>query len=53
MRVEIRVKSGHRPWAKKEKASKVIDLQKLFNDYSITKTHEFTAQGQCNPQTVR
>ena len=52
MRVDIRVKSSHRPWAKKEKASKGIDLETIFNDYSITKTHEFTVQGQCDPQIV-
>ena len=40
------MKSNHRPWAKKEQTSKVIDLQALFNDYWASEAHEFTLQGQ-------
>ena len=47
MRVEIRMRIGHLLWAKKEnKAGKVIDLQKLFDDYSTTKTHELMVPGE-------
>ena len=46
MRVEIQMKTSHLPWAKKEKTSKKIDLQRLFNDYWTSKAHELTVQGQ-------
>ena len=46
MRVEIQIKSGNRPWAKKDQTSKVVDLEKLFNDYWTSKAHELTVPGQ-------
>ena len=46
MRVEVQIKSGHRPWGKKEQASKAIDLQKLFNDYWTSEMHDLTIPGQ-------
>jgi len=46
MRLEIQVRSGPLPWANKERASKVIDLQNLFNDYWTSKVDELTLLGQ-------
>ena len=46
------MKIGHLPWAKKQQASKMIDLQRLFNDYWDSKAQEFTILGQCDPQQV-
>ena len=46
MRVEIRGKRPHLPWAKKEQTSKEIDLQKLFNDYWTFNKYEITVSGQ-------
>ena len=46
MRVEIQMKSGHGPWAKKEQTSKLIDLQKLFNQDQSSKAHQPTVPGQ-------
>jgi len=46
MRVEIRIKSGHLPWAKKDQNIKDIDLQKLFDEYWTSKAHDLTVQGR-------
>jgi len=43
---------GHLLWANKERASKVIDLQNLFNDYWTSKAGELTLLGQSS-QSVR
>jgi hypothetical protein len=50
MRVEILMKRGHGPWAKKEQNSKMIDLQNLFSDLPTSRVHELKVQGQsCFP----
>ena len=47
MRVEIEIKRHGPLWLKKEQTGKVIvDIQKLFNDYSSSNNHELTASGQ-------
>ena len=46
MRLEIDVKSGPLPWANKERASKVIDLQNLFDEYWTSRADELTLLGQ-------
>jgi len=46
MRVDIQMKSGHGPWAKKEQTSKLIDLQRLFNQDQSSKAHQPTVLGQ-------
>jgi len=46
MRVEIQIKSGHVPWAKKDQNIKDIDLQKLFDEYWTSKVHNLTVQGR-------
>ena len=46
MRVEIQVKSGHLPWAKKEQTDKLIDLQKVFDGYWSSNMREVTVSGQ-------
>lgn len=46
MRLEIQTKRGHGLWAKKEHASKVIDLPELFNVFGSSNAHAITAQGQ-------
>jgi len=50
MRVEIQMKSGHGPWAKKEENSESIDLEKLFNDYLSSSAYQ---PGQLWFQRVR
>ena len=46
MRVEIQMKSGHLPWAKKEQHGNLIDLQEVFDDYWSSKMREITVPGQ-------
>ena len=46
MRVEIQMKSGHLPWAKKEQTDKLIDIQKVFDDYWSSNMREVTVPGQ-------
>jgi len=43
------MKSGHSPWAKKEQASKDIDLRTLFDDYWTSEMRELTVPGQSCP----
>ena len=45
VRVEIQIKSGHLPWAKKSQNIKEIDIQKPFNEYWTSKVHELTVPG--------
>src|SRR5258708_38735113 len=42
IRAEIRMTSGHGPWAKIGQAGGVIDLQDVFNRYWSTNEREFT-----------
>jgi len=51
MTVEIQIKSGHRPWAKREQVTKQIDLAKIFSDYWTTKERELTQLGWSSSQT--
>ena len=46
IRAEIRMKSGHSPWAKHREASEVIELHGLFRDYWSSNNHEFTVLSQ-------
>ena len=46
IRVEIQIKSGHVPWAKKDRNIKEIDLRKPLNEYWASKKHEFTIPGR-------
>ena len=52
MRVEIQLKSGHLPWAKKEQGYKEIDLQELFKEYWTSKAHELPVGGQSDHPTI-
>jgi len=45
MSVEIQIKSGNLPWAKREQTTKEIDFEKLFSDYWTTKERELTQLG--------
>jgi len=45
VRVEIQIKSGHLPWAKKVQNIKEIDIKEPFNDYWTSKKHEITVPG--------
>ena len=51
MRLVTETKRGHGPWARKEQISKVIDLQKLFNEYWTSNAHEITVSGQSRSPT--
>jgi len=48
MRVKIQMKrkGGHQPWATKEQASKEIDLRELYDDYWTSKVHELALQSE-------
>ena len=46
MRLEIQLKSGPLPWAKKEQTSTLIDLQEIHGDYMGSKMREVTVPGQ-------
>ena len=41
IRAEVQMKTGHSVWAKYRDASKVIELDGLFNDYWSSNNHEF------------
>jgi len=45
VRVEIQIKSGHLPWAKKVQNMNEIDIKKPFNEYWTSKKHEITVPG--------
>ena len=51
LRVEIRIKSGHLHWAKKNQNIKEIDIQKPFNEYWTSGEHELTVLGRSSSQT--
>jgi len=40
------MKRGHLPWATKERASKEINLQELYDYYWTSKAHELELQGE-------
>ena len=44
--VEIQIKSGHLPWAKKNKNIKEIDIKKPFNEYWTSNAQELTVPGR-------
>ena len=46
VRVEIQIKSGQLPWAKKDKNIKEIDIKKHFNEYWASNEHELTVPGR-------
>jgi hypothetical protein len=46
LRVDIRMRSGHLLWAKKDQTSKLIDLQDVFDDYWTSESHDLTVPGQ-------
>jgi len=43
--VEIQIKSGHLPWAKKVQSTKNIDIKKPFHEYWTSQKHEITVPG--------
>ena len=45
VRVEVQIKSGHRPWTKKVQNIKEIDIQKPFHEYWTSKGHELMVPG--------
>ena len=45
VRVEIQIKSGHLPWAKKHQNIKDIDIQGPFNEYWTSKEHKIMVPG--------
>jgi hypothetical protein len=49
MRADIRMRSGHLLWTKKDQTSKLIDPQDVFNDFWASKSHDLTVQGQHLP----
>ena len=44
--VEIQIKSGHLPWAKKSQNIKDIDIKSPFNEYWNSKEHELMVPGR-------
>ena len=52
VRVEIVIKSGHLPWARKDQSLKEIGLQTLFEEYWTSKKHELTILGQSSSTTI-
>ena len=51
VRVEIQIKSGHLPWAKKDKEIKEIDIKKPVNEYWTSQEHELTVPGRSSSAT--
>ncbi len=51
--VEIQIKSGHLPWAKKDQNIKEIDIKKPFNEYWASNVHELTVPGRLSSPSVR
>ena len=45
LRLEVQMKSGHLPWAKKVQNVKEIGLEKLFNEYWTSKEREIMVLG--------
>ena len=52
LHVEIVMKSGHLPWARKDQSLKEIGLQTLFEEYWTSKKHELTILGQSSSPTI-
>ena len=50
--MEILIKSGHLPWARKDQNVKEIGLEKLFNEYWTSKEHDLTLSGQSSFPTI-
>ena len=46
VRVEIQIKSGHLPWAKKDQEIKEIDIKKPVDEYWTSEEHELTVPGR-------
>ena len=46
MRMEIRMKSGHRPFAKTGQTSEDIDIEELFDRYWTSDAHKFIVLSQ-------
>ena len=44
--VEIQIKRGHLPWAKKDQNIKKIDIKKPVNEYWTSEEHELTVPGR-------
>ena len=53
VRVEIQIKRGHLPWAKKDQNIKDIDINKSLHEYWTSKEHQITISGRSSPQPVR
>ena len=51
VRVEIQIKRGHLPWAKKDQNIKDIDVQKSLSEYWTSKEHHLTVSGQSSSPT--
>jgi hypothetical protein len=51
VRVEIQIKSGHLPWAKKDQNTKEIDIKKPVNEYWTSEEHELTVPGRSSSPT--
>ena len=51
VRVEVQIKKGHLPWAKKDQNMKEIDIKKSFNEYWTSKDHQITVSGQSSSPT--
>ena len=51
--VEIQIKRGHLPWAKKDQNIKEIDIKKPFNEYWASNAQELTVPGRSSSQPVR
>jgi len=51
VRIEIQMKSGHLPWAKKDRNVKEIGLEKLFDEYWTSEVHGLTVPGRSYSST--
>ena len=52
LRIEIVIKSGHLPWARKDQSLMEIGLQTLFEEYWTSKKHELMILGQSSSTTI-
>ena len=52
MGIEIQIKSGHLPWAKKDQNIKDIDIKKPVNEYWASEEHELTVPGRSPSPTT-
>ena len=43
--MDVQIKSGHLPWAKKVQTTKQISIENLFNNYWASEAHELTVPG--------